>query len=123
MCAGGILVLKLQCPAIGLHTILLGPTKIAMRPMILRTLLLGLSTLLLIPGPVPAQDASRCYSIRDNDRKNLCLALARRDASACYSIRDSDDKNLCLAQVRGERSTCYSIRDSDQKNQCLAMVR
>ena len=85
-------------------------------------LLLGL--VLLLPTPqVHAQDASRCYSIQDNDRKNMCLALARRDASACYSIRDNDDKNLCLAQMRGQRSSCYSIRNNDQKNQCLAMVR
>ena len=86
------------------------------------SLCFGMS-LLLSPAQVRAQDTSRCYSIRDNDRKNMCLALARRDASACYSIRDNDDKNLCLAQVRGQRSNCYSIRDNDQKNQCLAMVR
>ncbi|MFO0120825.1 MAG: hypothetical protein ACK51Y_04425 [Burkholderiales bacterium] len=95
----------------------------ALQPLLLRSLSLCLATLLLIPGPAPAQDTSRCYSIRDNDRKNMCLALARRDASACYSIRDNDDKNMCLAQVRGQRSNCYSIRDNDQKNQCLAMVR
>lgn len=98
-------------------------SKLDMREFSWCFLALSLATLLVLPAPAAAQDTSRCYSIRDNDRKNMCLALARRDASTCYSIRDNDDKNLCLAQVRGQRSTCYSIRDNDQKNQCLAMVR
>lgn len=56
---------------------LLRPTKVDMRTLILRTLTLSLSTLLLIPGTARAQDTSRCYSIRDNDQKNQCLAMVR----------------------------------------------
>jgi len=66
---------------------------------------------------------SQCYSIRDNDRKNLCLASVKQQPSYCYSIQESDTKNVCLAQVKGQRSYCYSVRNADLKNQCLAMVR
>ena len=37
-------------------------------------------------------------------------------SSQCYSIKDSDLKNQCLA----ETSQCYSIKDKDQKQRCLA---
>lgn len=66
---------------------------------------------------------SRCYSIRDADQKNHCLAMAKGQSSYCYSIRDSDLKNVCLAQTKSQKSYCYSIRASDLKNQCLALVR
>ena len=66
---------------------------------------------------------SHCYSIRDNDRKNVCLATAKQQASYCYSVQDADTKNVCLAQVKGQRSNCYSVRNADLKNQCLALVR
>lgn len=80
--------------------------------------------LVLAAAPQPAlASESSCYSIRDADRKNVCLAMAKQQASYCYSVRDSDDKNMCLAQVKGQRSQCYSIRSADLKNQCLAMVR
>ena len=79
---------------------------------------LGLSA----PKPVQANE-SHCYSIQDSDRKNICLAMAKRQESYCYSVRDSDDKNVCLAQVKQQRSYCYSVRSNDLKNQCLAMVR
>lgn len=46
-----------------------------------------------VTGPATAQD-SHCYSIRDNDEKNYCLALAKRQDSYCYSIRSQDDKNI-----------------------------
>jgi len=67
---------------------------------------------------------SNCYSIRNSNEKNYCLALVKRQDSYCHSIRGSaDTKNLCLAQVKGQKSYCYSIRNSDEKNQCLALVR
>lgn len=66
---------------------------------------------------------SRCYSIRDSDQKNHCLAMAKGQSSYCYSIRDSDFKNVCLAQTKSQKSYCYSIRANDLKNQCLALVR
>jgi len=66
---------------------------------------------------------SYCYSIRDADRKNVCLATAKNQPSYCYSVQDSDTKNVCLAQVKAQRSYCYSVRNADLKNQCLAQVR
>lgn len=85
-------------------------------------LLLSLS-LLLTTTAVFANPASHCYSIQNQDSKNLCLALVKKDKSNCYSIGSSDLKNMCLAQVGEQRSNCYSIQSSDMKNLCLAMVR
>lgn len=91
---------------------------------ILRGLTVGLVLGMMGLAPRTAlASESHCYSIRDADRKNVCLAMAKQQASYCYSVRDADDKNLCLAQVKSQRSYCYSIRTADQKNQCLAMVR
>jgi hypothetical protein len=66
---------------------------------------------------------SHCYSIQNQDSKNLCLAMVNKQKSNCYSISSSDLKNMCLAQVGEQRSNCYSIQSSDMKNLCLAMVR
>ncbi len=85
-------------------------------------LTLSLLTVYLVPI-VALANASNCYSIRDQDRKNYCLATAKNQKSYCYSIRDQDTKNFCLAQLSNQRSYCYSIRSSDTKNQCLGMVR
>jgi len=66
---------------------------------------------------------SHCYSIKNSDQKNYCLALAKHQVSYCYSLQESDSKNLCLAQIKNQKSYCYSIKASDSKNQCLAMVK
>lgn len=68
----------------------------------------------------PADDAARCYAIRDSDRRNACLAETRDAKNYCYSIKDADRRNICLAQTTGERSRCYSIRDKDLRASCLA---
>lgn len=82
------------------------------------------ATTVLAAWPLAAwPNESRCYSIRDADQKNHCLAMAKGQSSYCYSIRDSDFKNVCLAQTKSQKSYCYSIRASDLKNQCLALVR
>lgn len=46
-------------------------------------------------------------------------AFAFADTSRCYSIKDQDSKNLCLAREEDEKSRCYSVKDSDMKNQGL----
>ncbi len=81
------------------------------------------AVLALGPWAVAMAGESNCYSIKDADQKNHCLALAKRQDSYCYSIRADDAKNLCLAQTKGQKSYCYSIRSSDTKNQCLALTR
>lgn len=78
--------------------------------------------LLLTTTRVCAND-SHCYSIKNSDQKNYCLALAKNKDSHCYSIKESDTKNLCIAQVKNQKSYCYSIKASDSKNQCLALIR
>ena len=46
---------------------------------------IGLALLLTIPK-VYAND-SHCYSIKNSDQKNYCLAIAKHKESYCYSIR------------------------------------
>jgi hypothetical protein len=84
---------------------------------------LVLPVLLFTALPAQAAGESHCYSIRNADEKNLCLAQVRQKESPCYSIRDADTKAWCLASVSRKRSHCYSIRRQDQKNACLARVR
>ena len=64
-----------------------------------------------------------CYSIKDQDRRNLCLATSKRQVSYCYAIKNADNKNMCLARVGLKKSNCYSIKDKDSQKECLAMFR
>jgi hypothetical protein len=85
--------------------------------------LVGVGIVFLLTTPNAQANDSHCYSIKNSDQKNYCLALAKHKDSYCYSIQESDSKNLCLAQVKNQKSYCYSIKASDSKNQCLAMVK
>ena len=70
-----------------------------------------------------AANDSHCYSIRNSDQKNFCLALVKKQDTYCYSIREPDSKNLCLAQIKNQKSYCYSIKTSDIKNHCIAILK
>ena len=85
--------------------------------------LVGVGIILLLIIPIAQANDSHCYSIKNSDQKNYCLALAKHQDSYCYSIQESDTKNLCLAQIKNQKSYCYSIKASDSKNQCLAVVK
>ena len=85
--------------------------------------LVGVGIVLLLTTPNAHANDSHCYSIKNSDQKNYCLALAKHHDSYCYSIQESDTKNLCLAQIKNQKSYCYSIKASDSKNQCLAVVK
>lgn len=85
--------------------------------------LVAVGIILLLTTPIAQANDSHCYSIKNSDQKNYCLALAKHQDSYCYSIHESDSKNLCLAQVKNQKSYCYSIKASDSKNQCLAVVK
>ena len=85
--------------------------------------LVGVGIILLLTTPIAQANDSHCYSIKNSDQKNYCLALAKHQDSYCYSIHESDSKNLCLAQVKNQKSYCYSIKASDSKNQCLAVIK
>ncbi|SDT86655.1 hypothetical protein SAMN05216296_0030 [Pseudomonas pohangensis] len=74
----------------------------------------------LLPSVSQAGNPALCYSIKNQDQKNQCLAVTQNQKALCYSIKDSDMKNACLAQVGGEQSRCYSIKDREQKERCLA---
>lgn len=69
-----------------------------------------------------AANENYCYSIKDHDQKNSCLAQAKEQVSYCYSIQESDAKSYCVAQVGGKRNYCYRIENKDMKNRCLSMV-
>ena len=62
-----------------------------------------------------------CYSIKDHDRKNLCLATSKSQVSYCYAIKNTDNRNMCLARVGMKKTNCYSIKDKDSQKECLAM--
>jgi len=85
--------------------------------------LVGIGIALLLTPPNAQANDSHCYSIKNSDQKNYCLALAKHQDSYCYSIQESDSKNLCLAQIKNQKSYCYSIKASDSKNQCFAVVK
>jgi len=82
-----------------------------------------IALLLMVGSSLALADATSCYSIKDSDSKNYCLAMSHRQASYCYSIHDGDSKHYCLAQTRSQRTYCYSIHRSDLKNQCLGLVK
>jgi hypothetical protein len=87
----------------------------------MKTKLMTLIICLVICNQVLA-GTSRCYTMRDNDKKTLCLAQAKGQKSYCYSIKNKDEKNFCLATVGNQKSYCYSISDRDKKNACLGIL-
>ena len=90
---------------------------------LLQRFLVVFCSYLFLTGNSAVANPSHCYSIQNQDSKNLCLALVNKQKSNCYSIGSSDLKNMCLAHVGEQRSNCYSIQSSDMKNLCLALVR
>ena len=56
-------------------------------------------------------------------KKIPVLPSQKKKDTYCYSIREADSKNLCLAQIKNQKSYCYSIQSSDIKNQCLAILK
>lgn len=63
--------------------------------------------LLIIIGLLYALDAksaaSDCYSIRDYDKRQECLAIDRGSESSCYSIREYDQRQICIVKARRGR--------------------
>ncbi|MGB4021102.1 MAG: hypothetical protein WBL30_02800 [Limnohabitans sp.] len=49
--------------------------------------------------------------------------MSKKQNSYCFSVKDADTKNMCLANVMAQRSYCYSIKTNDMKQQCLAQVK
>lgn len=65
---------------------------------------------------------ANCYSIKDQDRKNHCLALAKDQVSFCLSIKDNDLKSHCQVQVTEDKSYCNGIKDAAFKSKCFEMM-
>jgi hypothetical protein len=79
-------------------------------------------TLLALGLMIASVAYADCYSIKNADNKNVCLAKTKNKSGYCYSVRDADIKNNCLAEVKQKRSYCYNIRNNELKNECLALV-
>ena len=79
--------------------------------------------LLLLLTPPAIAASSTCYSIKDADRKNLCLATSTSQLSHCHAIRDSDAKNMCLARLTLQKSYCFNIKAKDGKAECLGFFK
>lgn len=62
---------------------------------------------------------SGCFSIRNEDKRYLCLAQTKRERSTCFSVRSEGMRFECLASFDG-RSNCFSIRNEDERWGCLA---
>ena len=52
---------------------------------------------------VPPVLGSECYSLKDADQKNACLAEAKADTPYCYRIKAGDRRDACLAQAKRAR--------------------
>jgi hypothetical protein len=61
-----------------------------------------LAILAAIAATTSPASASSCYSVRDYDRRQACLAEERRSPDGCISIRDWDDRERCRKRA-GER--------------------
>jgi hypothetical protein len=70
-----------------------------------------LAILLALLTAQPSQ-ASSCYSVRDQDRRQACLAEERRDPGGCTSIRNWDERIRCR-QSAGDRDLFGRRRRSD----------
>ena len=79
--------------------------------------------LVLIATPAAAAAGSDCYSIKDANRKNPCLATSTSQLSHCHAIRDSDAKNMCLARLTLQKSYCFNIKAKDGKAECLGVFK
>jgi hypothetical protein len=58
-------------------------------------LVTGIALLFAFMPFVTGARASSCYSVRDYDKRQACLAEERRDPDGCTSIRNHDDRVLC----------------------------
>ena len=56
-------------------------------------------------------------------KKISVLPSQKKTDNYCYSIREADSKNICLAQTKNQKNYCYSIQSSDIKNHCLAILK
>ena len=62
---------------------------------------------------MPVAIGSECFSIKDDDQRNACLASAKNDQSYCLKIPANDLREACLAQLKGETYGCFKIQDPD----------
>ena len=77
---------------------------------------------LLVVGAVawmPAARGSECFAIRDEDRRNACLAQLKGESWNCFKVQDEDRRNACLAAVKADRSYCFKIANEDLRKDCL----
>jgi hypothetical protein len=64
-----------------------------------------------------------CYTIKNDDSKNSCIAKTKRKEADCHAIHHEDTRNSCIAQIRGSESYCHTINNENMKSSCIAIVR
>ncbi len=70
---------------------------------------------------LPVVSYANCWQIKDNDRRNFCLAQDNDDSLYCWQISNNDKRNECLALVQQDSLPCWQIKDNDKRNECLAL--
>lgn len=76
----------------------------------------------LIVYMMPMVANAYCWQIKNNDRRNFCLAISKNEANYCWQIRDNGWEKYCLALVEKEKSYCWQTGDDDITYECLALV-
>lgn len=72
--------------------------KYVLTTLIVATLMIGCTTVNAEEYLTKTTNQSRCYSIDNNDIKQLCLAQVNEDRNRCYNIKDPITKQLCIVQ-------------------------
>lgn len=65
---------------------------------------------------------NHCFAITNGDSRNLCLGVVRKNEANCFGINsdNKDSQNFCLGSVKNDQSYCFQIKNEDLKNSCIA---
>jgi hypothetical protein len=66
------------------------------------------------------KEASLCYSLRDEERRMMCLALKLNKKSYCYGLHNKSNKDMCLgfcyenSLTKGQSAFCLAVKQRNQ---------
>ena len=69
-----------------------------------------------------AQNPAACGSIKSDDERYMCRALAEKNPAFCGSIKNDDKRYMCRAQASKNPTSCGSIKSNDLRAQCRALA-
>ena len=75
-----------------------------------------------IPSLVWASD-SVCFAMKDDNKKNYCLAIKKRQESYCNKIDKNALQFNCLAELTKQKSYCDEIKLADDADKCRKLFR